>query len=74
MTDYHRYTITKKKSGWSAYCKSTRKEFSEETKDRLWTLVKNETSAVAHIRRKGKWVAFYNVIDNKITEKDDDNV
>ena len=72
MPNFHRYTITKRKSEWTAYCKSTQKEYNEETKDRLWTLVKKETNAVAHIRRKGKWVAFYNVPDNKIIEKEEE--
>ena len=67
MSSHTRYIITNNDNTWFANIRLRNKnhefflepKFKAETKDKLWTNMKNNSNAVRHYRRRGEWVVLF---------------
>ena len=71
MSNYKRFVIINKNNTWFAAKRVMNKhkevsldfQYEGETKDRLWTNIKEKANGTKHYRRRGEWVIIF---DNPI--------
>lgn len=69
MATYHRFNVTTNDSETIAYCPNTRTVYKDVSKEKLYNQVKNKENSPFILRRKNKWLVFFEMPENRTKNK-----